>query len=124
MLSGSTTTHENGRYATVIFKATKSLLSRSGLPCPLLSADRAGADLLWVLRRCGTIGGSRGGAVHRLADLLRPVPVHERVEEQQAPKEERSHDDHCCQPAQGPHANGEERGHTSCDLLLMGCLPG
>src|SRR5438093_7961914 len=62
--------------------------------------------------RCDKGGRYRGDVVQRRADLLRPVPLHERVEEQHAPKEQRCHDEHRRQPAQRPKANGQERSHT------------
>jgi hypothetical protein len=57
-------------------------------------SDCSGADPRLVLLRYGTGIGYRGGAVQQRTDVLRSVPLHEGMEEQQASKEEHCHDDH------------------------------
>jgi hypothetical protein len=55
--------------------------------CASLLLDRPGAGLMWGLLHCDKVGGYCEDVVQRRADLLRPVPLHERIEEQHASKE-------------------------------------
>jgi hypothetical protein len=81
-------------------------------------SDPCSAAPLLVLLRCRSGGGGcRVDAVQRLSDVLWPVSLRERIEEQHDPKEYRCDDDHRCQPAEYPDANCQEIDHPSCAPL-------
>src|SRR5438105_7230244 len=90
----------HGSNATTTISMLRSLLS-SSLP------DCHGDAPRLVLRRCGRGSSARQrDAVQRRFDILGPIALYERVEEQQALQEERGDEDHRCQPAQEPKARG------------------